>query len=181
ALTCARIFRALFGRLCAATASVADAVALLGPRRRTSSKRAARRRPPADRPDLSKLPEDPGVYIFRDERGRALYVGKSVSLRSRARSHFCAPAGWTERAEIADYRATNSELGALVLENRLIKRWRPPGNTQLKRSDRWVYIRCRLDVEYPVLDVSPEPAPGRAVNVGPLRGGALPRRSSPTT
>ena len=47
-------------------------------------------------------------------------MGKSVSLRTRARAHFCAPAGWTERAEVADYRPTNSELGALVLENRLI-------------------------------------------------------------
>ena len=68
------------------------------------------------------------MYVFRDVRGRPLYVGKSVSLRTRARSHFCAPAGWTERAEIVDYRPTNSELGALVLENRLIKQWRPPGN-----------------------------------------------------
>ena len=62
-------------------------------------------------------------------------MGKSVSLRSRARAHFCAPAGWTERAEVADYRPTNSELGALVLENRLIKAWHPPGNRKLKRSD----------------------------------------------
>ena len=92
----------------------------LAPRRRA--------RPAEDRPDLSRLPDDPGVYVFRDERGRPLYVGKSVSLRSRARAHFCAPAGWTERAEIVDYRPTNSELGALVLENRLIKQWQPPGN-----------------------------------------------------
>ena len=113
------------------------------------------------------------MYIFRDERGRPLYVGKSVSLRTRARAHFCAPAGWTERAEIVDYRPTNSELGALILENRLIKRWRPPGNKALKRTDRWAYIRCRLDIEYPVLEVSPEPAPGHAVNIGPLRGRRL--------
>ena len=177
ALTCARILCALFPRLCAHAATVGDAVALLSPRRRrerASGPPAVRRRP-EDRPDLSALPQDPGVYVFRDERGRALYVGKSVSLRTRARSHFCAPAGWTERAEIADYQSTNSELGALVLENRLIKRWRPPGNTALKRTDRWVYVRCRLDIEYPVLDVSPEPAEGRAVSIGPLRGRAAAR------
>ncbi|MGI8945743.1 MAG: GIY-YIG nuclease family protein, partial [Thermoleophilaceae bacterium] len=126
--------------------------------------------PPEQRPDLSKLPQDPGVYIFRDERGRPLYIGKSVSLRTRARAHFCAPSGWTERAEIVDYRATNSELGALVLENRLIKQWQPPGNTQLKRTDRWAYVRCRLDIAYPVLEVSSDPAVGRAVSIGPLRG-----------
>ena len=177
ALTCARILCALFPRLCAHGPTVGDAVALLGPRRRRKrpSAQPAVRRPPEDRPDMSALPQDPGVYVFRDERGRPLYVGKSVSLRTRARSHFCAPAGWTERAEIADYRATNSELGALVLENRLIKRWRPPGNKALKRTDRWVYVRCRLDIEYPVLEVSPEPAEGHAVSIGPLRGKAAAR------
>ena len=175
ALTCARVFCALFPKLCANASSVGQAAALLGSRRPGRGKRRERaeRVPAGDRPDLSKLPDDPGVYIFRDERGRPLYVGKSVSLRTRARSHFCAPAGWTERAEIVDYRPTDSELGALVLENRLIKQWRPTGNRQLKRTDGWVYLRCRLDIPYPVLEVSAEPAPGRAVNVGPLRGRRL--------
>ncbi len=173
AITCARVLCALFGRLCAHARTVGEAVELLGPRRRRPAKPEARRRTPAERPDLSKLPDDPGVYVFRDERGRALYVGKSVSLRTRARSHFCAPAGWTERAEIVDYRPTNSELGALVLENRLIKQWRPAGNTALKRTDRWAYVRCRLDIAYPVLEVSSEPAAGHAVSIGPLRGKRL--------
>lgn len=187
ALTCARVFCALFPRLCANVPTVADAVELLRGRRRasygagtapmpsqcgldarTGKPKPAERIPPSERPDLSTLPDDPGVYIFRDERGRPLYVGKSVSLRSRARAHFCAPAGWTERAEIVDYRPTNSELGALVLENRLIKAWKPAGNVKLKRTDRYCYLRCRLDIPYPVLEVAAEPAPGNAVNVGPL-------------
>lgn len=179
ATTCARILCALFPRLCAAAPTVADAVAAL----RSSSRRRARkepgggkehgRRPPEDRPDLQHLPKDPGVYVFRDDRGRPLYVGKSVSLRTRARAHFCAPSGWTERAEVADYRPTNSELGALVLENRLIKQWRPPGNKALKRTDKWAYVLCRLDVEYPILEISAEPASGHAVSIGPVRGKKL--------
>jgi DNA polymerase-3 subunit epsilon len=176
ARTCARIFCALFPKLCASATTVGDAVTLLGPRRRPKSeaRRPGRRREPAERPqDLKKLPQDPGVYIFRDGRGKPLYVGKSISLRTRARSHFCAPAGWTEKAEVVDYKATNSELGALVLENRLIKQWKPPGNAALKRTSGHVYIRCRLDIAYPVLEVADEPAPGHAVNIGPLRGRAL--------
>jgi DNA polymerase III subunit epsilon len=168
ALTCARVFCALFPRLCANAASIREAVDLLRSRRRARKTEAAERIPPSERPDLSTLPDDPGVYVFRDERGRPLYVGKSVSLRSRARAHFCAPAGWTERAEIVDYRPTNSELGALVLENRLIKAWKPPGNRRLKRTDRHCYLRCRLDIPYPILEVASEPAAGHAVNVGPL-------------
>jgi DNA polymerase III subunit epsilon len=173
ALTCARVFCALFPRLCANAATVGEALDLLRTRRIARRTEPPERIPPSERPDLSTLPDDPGVYIFRDERGRPLYVGKSVSLRSRARAHFCAPAGWTEKAEIVDYRPTNSELGALVLENRLIKSWKPSGNVKLKRTDRYCYLRCRLDIPYPILEVAAEPAPGHAVNVGPLGSRAL--------
>jgi DNA polymerase III subunit epsilon len=170
--TCARVFCALFPRLCANAPTLADALALLSPRRRTAkAKKRAQRVPPAERPDLRDLPNDPGVYIFRDADGRALYVGKSVSLRTRARSHFTAAAEWTGETEIVDHRSTQSELGALVLENRLIKTLRPPANVALKRVDPHVFIVCRLDAaDYPILEVSAAPAPGHAVSVGPLRG-----------
>src|SRR5207253_2901240 len=127
--------------------------------------------------DFSELPCDPGVYLFRDDTGRTLYVGKSVSIRSRARAHFApshAPSDWTPHASIVDYRATRSELGALVLENRLIKELRPPGNVRLtRRDDRLVYIRCRLDIPFPILEVAREPASGHSVTIGPLRGRRL--------
>ncbi len=196
--TCGRVLCALFPRLCAHAGTVAEALALLAPRRRP---RPQGRRPggelgvgtrPAARPALSdpapgraghpgldfgQLPTEPGVYLFRDRTGAVLYVGKSVSIRSRARAHFAPsspPAAWTEHAVIVDYRSTGSELGALVLENRLIKELRPPGNTRLTgRDDRLVYIRCRLDIPYPILEVSRDPAPGHAVTVGPVRGRAL--------
>jgi DNA polymerase III subunit epsilon len=173
ALTCARVFCALFPKLCANAVTIGDAIDLLRTRRRARKTEPGEAIPPDQRPDLSTLPDDPGVYVFRDERGRPLYVGKSISLRSRARAHFCAPAGWTERAEIVDYRPTNSELGALVLENRLIKQWKPAGNRALKRTDRYCYLRCRLDIPYPVLEVGAEPAAGHAVNIGPLGSRAL--------
>ncbi len=178
--TCARVFCALFPKLCANAPTVGEAVELLAPRRR---RRAGRRPPgrlrgggaptPAAPLDFATLPDGPGVYLFRDGSGRVLYVGKSKRLRTRARSHF-APgaeaAGWTAHAALVDHRETASELGALVLENRLIKELRPPGNVALKRSDAYVYLRARLDIAYPILEVASQPAPGRAVNVGPLRG-----------
>jgi DNA polymerase-3 subunit epsilon len=77
---------------------------------------------------------------------------------------------------VVDYRSTCSELGALVLENRLIKQLAPPGNIRLTSvDDRLVYIRCRLDIPFPILEVSPQPAAGHAVTIGPLRGKALAR------
>jgi len=168
---CARVFCALFPRLCANAGSLAEALALVGPQRRGTRRAPGTRRPRAERPDLSNLPRDPGVYVFRDEDGRPLYVGKSICVRDRARAHFTTPGAWTGQAEHVDYEATESELGALVLENRLIKALKPPGNVRGKReADGYVYLRCRLDIPFPILEVAREPAAGHAVTVGPVRG-----------
>jgi DNA polymerase-3 subunit epsilon len=196
--TCASVLCALFPRLCANAVTVADALALLAPARRRRTRGSAEvgplgrlgtgggrggRRPrgvddavgPA--PEFGELPSDPGVYLFRDAAGKVLYVGKSVSIRSRARAHFAPsspPAAWTGRAQVVDYRTTGSELGALILESRLIAELKPPGNKRLtRRDDRLVYIRCRLDIEYPILDVAPDPAAGHAVSIGPVHGRRL--------
>lgn len=182
--TCGRVLCALFPRLCANAATVSEAIAALRPKRpgrprartRTARGQLAPRHA-AVRPEFGELPGDPGVYLFRDAAGRVLYVGKSVSIRSRARAHFApsaAPARWTDHATVVDYRTTNSELGALVLENRLIKELSPPGNTRLTgHDDRLVYIRCRLDIPFPILEVAADPAAGHAVTIGPLRGRRL--------
>jgi DNA polymerase-3 subunit epsilon len=179
--TCARVFCALFPRLCANAGSVGQGLALLRSRRRRPARGGrtdgggsgamlgVRRR----KVDCSALPAEPGVYIFRNAEGQPLYVGKSVDVRARAKAHFrpSSPDGaWVAQAEIVDHVETHSELGALLTEHRLIKELRPPGNERMKHDDRWVYVRCRLDIAYPVLEVGVEPAPGRAVNVGPLAG-----------
>jgi DNA polymerase-3 subunit epsilon len=200
--TCARVLCSLFPRLCANAATIGDAVTMLGARRKPRKRPMTRPLPPgllapgaggdgsparrgpaglgprdAVEPDFADLPRDPGVYLFRDDAGRVLYVGKSVSIRSRARAHFAPsspPAAWTRHATVVDYRTTGSELGALILENRLIKELRPPGNKRLtRRDDRLVYIRCRLDIPFPILEVGPDPAAGHAVTVGPVRGRRL--------
>ena len=178
--TCARVLCALFPRLCANALTIADAVAISSRRPRRTAPGRKRRIPaltPPPQLDFAELPQDPGVYLFRDDDGRVLYVGKSVSIRSRARAHFApssVPAAWTTQATVVDYQSTNSELGALVLENRLIKRHRPPGNIRLSRRDeRLCYIRCRLDIPFPILEVASEPAAGHAVTIGPLRGRRL--------
>jgi DNA polymerase-3 subunit epsilon len=177
--TCARIFCALFPKLCANAATVGEALALLRPARprrpragRTDggpSLRGYRRR----KIDTGHVPDAPGVYVFRNAGGQPLYVGKSVALRSRVRSHF-APSSpdtsWISQAETVHVEETASELGALLLEHRRIRELDPPGNVRSKHVDRYVYLRCRLDIPFPVLEVAPEPAAGRGYSVGPLRG-----------
>ena len=180
--TCARVFCALFGRLCANAGTVGDALAVLSPPRRPGKPRARRtieggvvKRHVPESLDFKALPDEPGVYIFRNAAGQVLYVGKSVALRTRARAHFHSAAradGWTAQAALVDHRTTSSELGALVLENRLIRELRPPGNLVHKHDDAFVYLRCRMDIAYPVLEVAREPAAGRSVTIGPLRSRA---------
>jgi DNA polymerase-3 subunit epsilon len=168
--TCARVFCALFARLCANAATVGEALQALRPRKVRMRPKGAKR-PRKERPDLTSLPKDPGVYVFRDADGRPLYVGKSVCVRTRARSHFTTPATWTGQAAHVDYEATESELGALVLENRLIKALKPSGNVRGKRTaDGYAYLRCRLDIAFPILEVAREPAAGHSVTVGPVQG-----------
>jgi DNA polymerase-3 subunit epsilon len=177
--TCARVLCALFPRLCANAGTVGQALALLRAKRRRTARGGrtdggvsmlgVRRR----KIDCSALPPEPGVYIFRNAEGQPLYVGKSVDIRARAKAHFrpsSPDTGWIAQAETVDWEETNSEVGALLTEHRRIKQLRPPGNERLKHDDNWVYLRCRLDIAYPILEIAPEPAPGLAVNVGPLRG-----------
>ena len=95
ALTCARIFCALFPKLCANAASLSDALRLLGPRRRPS-RNAPPKIPREKRPDLSKLPDDPGVYVFRNEAGQPLVRGQ-VRGGEVARPGALLPAGRVDR------------------------------------------------------------------------------------
>ena len=182
--TCARVLCALLPRVCAHAATPREALELLRPGRRRATRagatdgapdrRRGRRRSQAA-PDCSSLPDAPGVYVFRNAQGQALYVGKSVALRARARAHFAPsspPAPWRAQAASVEHEETASELGALLVEQRLIRRLRPPGNARAKHADPYVWLRCRFDVAYPVLEVAGAPAPGHAVAVGPLRGRA---------
>ncbi|HLE03708.1 MAG TPA: GIY-YIG nuclease family protein, partial [Anaerolineales bacterium] len=76
------------------------------------------------------LPDEPGVYLFRDKRGHVLYIGKALSLKKRVSSYFADSPGGPERFQIgpmidqiADFEfiLTENELEALILESNLIK------------------------------------------------------------
>ncbi|RMG26514.1 MAG: excinuclease ABC subunit UvrC [Armatimonadetes bacterium] len=104
---------------------------------------------------LRSLPTSPGCYLFKDETGRILYVGKAINLRSRVRSYFRASSNLGARiarmvALIRDIEwiVVDSELVALVLECNLIKRHRPPYN-----------VRLRDDKSYPFIVITKEPFP----------------------
>ena len=106
---------------------------------------------------LKRLPARPGVYLFRDERGDVLYVGKAKSLRPRVRSYFQASRGDNRHQipqlvkRIADLEViqTSSEVEALHLEQNLVKRHRPPFNVRLRDDKSFPYIAVTVEDEYP--------------------------------
>ena len=97
----------------------------------------------------AELPTAPGVYLFKSERGRVLYVGKAQNLRARVRQYVGGGDGrlriprLVERAADVDVVLTPSVKDALLLENELIKRHKPPFNVHL-RDDKQ-YLALRLD------------------------------------
>jgi excinuclease ABC subunit C len=105
---------------------------------------------------LKTLPAKPGVYLFRDERGRVLYIGKAKSLRPRVRSYFqpsAIPRGTQSQMlpRVADLEVivTDTEVEALHLEQNLVKRHRPPFNVRLRDDKSFPYIAVTVDDEYP--------------------------------
>jgi excinuclease ABC subunit C len=104
---------------------------------------------------LRTLPRSSGVYLFRDEEGNVLYVGKAKSLRSRVRSYFqrgdgrVGTAQLTERIDDVEVIVTRTEAEALHLEQNLVKRHRPPFNIRLRDDKSFPYIAVTLTDEYP--------------------------------
>ena len=111
---------------------------------------------------VGALPTSPGVYLFKSARGRVLYVGKAQNLRGRVRSYL-RPGGdgrirvpaLVEGATDVEVVVTPSVKAALLLENELIKRHKPPFNVRL-RDDKQ-YLGLRVDVREPW----PRPTPVR--------------------
>jgi len=115
-------------------------------------------------PDLAQkldtLPERPGVYIYRSSDRKVIYVGKAVILRNRVRSYFHEAARHEPRTrrlvtEIADLEwiVTDTELEALILENELIKRYRPRFNVRLRDDKTYPYIKIHWQEDFPKVSI----------------------------
>lgn len=113
-----------------------------------------------DRTELDKklrhLPTRPGVYMFKDELGEILYIGKAKSLRTRVRSHFVVdPATSIKNREMlrrvadVDTLVVSSEAEALLLEANLIKAHTPRFNIRLRDDKRYPYIKVTVHEPFP--------------------------------
>ena len=107
--------------------------------------------PNIDKELVDSIPEKPGCYIFYGENKAPLYIGKSISLRSRVMGHFQGALTLRKEMKLSlqvrdiDWIETSGELGALILESRLIKERMPSMNIKLRRSKDLCAWKLELD------------------------------------
>ena len=116
---------------------------------------------PVLRKKLDDLPVDPGCYLMKDRQGEVVYVGKASSLRSRVRQYFDAGGG-DDRIFIplledllgnVEVIVTRSEKEAVLLENELIKKYKPRFNVRLRDDKDFIVLRLDPSHPYPRLEI----------------------------
>jgi excinuclease ABC subunit C len=95
------------------------------------------------------LPDQPGVYLFRDARGRVIYVGKAKSLRKRVASHFSSRSSLSTFIDSIESLVVHTEAEALLAEQNFIKQYRPRFNIRLRDDKSYPYIAISLDEDFP--------------------------------
>ena len=131
----------------------------------------------------SKFPAAPGIYLFLDQAGRVIYIGKAKDLRARAGSYFLAGAAAERRTSLLvkeahdiDFIETESEVDALLMEARLIKDIQPKHNRDLRDDKSFPYLQITTHEDYPRVEVTREPQTtgvklyGPFTSAGSLRG-----------
>jgi len=107
---------------------------------------------PADR--RRELPDEPGVYLFRDAKQKVLYVGKAKSIKKRVASHFSNPSTKAGRdllpmIDHVEALVVHTEAEALIAEQNFIKQYKPRFNVRLRDDKSYPYIAISLDEDFP--------------------------------
>lgn len=109
--------------------------------------------------NLKKLPEEPGVYFMKDKSEEILYIGKAKNLKERISSYFHHHTQISPKIRkllssvyLIDYEITNSELSALILESKLIKKHKPKYNTAIKRFRYHPFLKINFQYDFPTIE-----------------------------
>ncbi|MFW9786917.1 MAG: excinuclease ABC subunit UvrC [Candidatus Thorarchaeota archaeon] len=122
---------------------------------------------------VQDLPESPGVYLWKDEKGTILYIGKAKHLRRRVNSYLRKSGHYRRIEEMMFYARdletilTNTEREALVLEQTLIKKHQPRYNIALKDDRRHAWVRMDPTMRYPVFEITRDAEKDGATYYGP--------------
>lgn len=136
---------------------------------------------------LATLPAKPGVYLFKDEAGKILYVGKAKRLKTRVRSYFSKRAEADPKIRVfvpkirqIDTVVTKNEVEALLLESNFIKQHRPPYNVRLRDDKHYVFIKVTLGDRYPRVSTARRVTDKRSRYFGPYTDGRAVRSTLKT-
>lgn len=122
---------------------------------------------------IEKLPDLPGIYIFKDEREDVLYIGKANSILKRVKDHFTLASrspkerSLLEKTRKVDYIVTASEPEALLLESVLIKENRPRYNINFKDDKSYPCVKITLGEEYPSIYITRKKTQDGSLYLGP--------------
>ena len=123
---------------------------------------------------IHSLPQKPGVYLFKNQKGDIVYIGKAAVLADRVRSYFqkgadLSPKITTLVSLIHDLETivTKSELESLLLESNLIKRHRPRFNVVLRDDKQYPYLRFPINEDFPRLSIVRRVKKDKALYFGP--------------
>jgi len=133
---------------------------------------------------VQQLPESPGVYLFKDRAGRPVYIGKANKLRTRALQYIrrqddrLMVDNLLRIAEDIDVTITANEKDALILENMLIKKFKPRFNIKLVDDAQHLHFRLDLNHSWPRIDLVRQMTPGKGIRYwGPSPRAAKARRT----
>lgn len=133
---------------------------------------------------LRALPAKPGVYIFKDARGRIIYVGKAASLKNRVRSYFGTMHSFepkvrrlVEQIADIDYIVTANPQEALLLEATMVKRHQPFFNVRLKDDKHYPYLKIDLSEPWPRVEITRRVLDDGARYFGPFASAGSVRRT----
>lgn len=133
---------------------------------------------------LATLPTTPGVYQYKNAKGKLIYIGKAANLKNRVSSYFQASRHRDPKTEIlvgeiatVDWIVVGSEAEALFLESELIKRYKPPFNIDWKDEKNFIYVKIPVTDEFPVVSYVRRPLDDRAKYFGPFTSSDSLRRA----
>jgi len=130
------------------------------------------------REKLKSLPNKPGVYLFKDKKGVILYVGKAKALRKRVASYFTKPPDvktgiLLDRLADIDYVVAGSEMDALLLEDELIKKYKPRYNVALRDDKAYPLLKLTIKEKWPRLFLVRRKDPDGSLYFGRYQGGMV--------
>lgn len=130
------------------------------------------------REKLNALPNKPGVYLFKDRNDVVIYIGKAKSLRKRVASYFkpnpdIKTGILLDRLYDIDYVVTGSELDALILEDELVKKYKPRYNVALRDDKAYPFLKLTVREEWPRLFLARRKEPDGALYFGRYQGGMV--------